>query len=73
MGELKLPLAFCSNAGAGGQKIRRLLEGREKPKGHMPCPCGSGVPVRSCHPNAWKGLIKMYADLKNSKQIHSKS
>jgi hypothetical protein len=56
------------HAKANWPALRSLLTGRKRPYGHMPCACGSGVPIRCCHPLAWDGLKKMYADVHSSRQ-----
>lgn len=40
--------------------VRYLRSLAIKPKGHLPCPCGSGKILRSCHRNE---LHKLYADV----------
>jgi len=44
-------------------KVRAVLASKKWPKGHMPCLCESGMPIRHCHPSAWEGLKNLYADV----------
>lgn len=30
-----------------------------RPSGDRACPCGSGKPVRVCHPSAWRGIVRL--------------
>lgn len=43
--------------------MRAILTSKKRPKGHMTCFCKKGAPIRNCHPDAWEGLKKLYADV----------
>lgn len=43
-------------------RIHAILQSKTLPKGHMACLCQSGRPIRTCHPDVWDGLKKLYAD-----------
>lgn len=41
------------------EKVMRLLARTNDPKGHEPCPCGSGLRLRHCHRDAMSELRRM--------------
>lgn len=43
--------------------VRAILAAKKQPKGHMSCFCEKRIPIRNCHPGAWEGLKKLYADV----------
>lgn len=44
-------------------RLETILYGRKQPKGHTPCFCSKGDFIRRCHPEAWEGVKKLYADI----------
>lgn len=48
----RLVTALCQKFGIENQEeARRYIDAiRRRPKGHHPCPCGSGARIRDCHP-----------------------
>lgn len=52
-------------------RIKKLLRQSEKIKGHIPCFCEKGDQIRRCHPEAWKGLIKLQEDIKRVMSMKS--
>lgn len=45
--------------------MRIILRQKSDIKGHTLCLCGSGRHIRSCHPDAWAGVIKLRKDIKD--------
>lgn len=60
---LEFTLWWSLNGGATWPWIRAILRSKKRPQGHMPCFCEKGAPIRNCHPEAWEGLKKLYADV----------
>lgn len=60
---IQFTLSWSLNAYATWPWMRAILSSKKRPKGHMPCFCDKGAPIRNCHPAAWEGLKKLYADV----------
>lgn len=60
---LQFTLEWSLNGRPNWPQIRAILSNKKRPKGHMPCFCEKGAPIRNCHPEAWEGLKKLYADV----------
>jgi hypothetical protein len=60
---LQFTLWWSLNGRATWPQMRAILSSKKRPKGHMPCFCEKAAPIRDCHPEAWEGLKKLYADV----------
>jgi hypothetical protein len=60
---IQFTLGWFLNGRATWPTMRAILSSNKRPKGHMPCFCAKGAPIRNCHPEAWEGLKKLYADV----------
>ena len=48
------------------KQVKSILLCRNRPKGHIRCFCATHDLVRRCHPEAWRGLMKLHADLRQA-------
>jgi hypothetical protein len=48
----------------GLKMIVRCLRLRKAVGGHLPCFCGSNLPIRNCHRNAWLGINQLKDDIR---------
>lgn len=47
------------------EKVQATLQRKSGIKGHTACFCPKMDHIRRCHPDAWKGILKLREDLKN--------
>ncbi len=47
------------------ERVQAALQQKSEIKGHTPCFCPKMDHIRRCHPNAWKGILKLREDIKN--------
>lgn len=51
------------------ERVRSAIKQKSEIKGHTPCFCSKKDHIRRCHPDAWKGIIKLRKDIKDQNII----